>query len=256
MQNKANFHGHTFTLSGVGRKSCETLCGSCLCEKQSQFCLRGRLDHPPLMHLRPETSSGPSGREFAALEPSAHGCAMHTLRWGGLDYVVSCRWPQSGKPRMANRAKRTQLLDCGLRIADWGLRTVKTLAGDKRRRPNAQNEPNLAPVGRGHRRANAQNEANLDRSGPGGGGKMRKTNPIRPARGRVPEGIVQNEANLPRRACSVPVRALRRVRAGRIACGILKKRLTVPLQTGPSVQNKANLRADRMCLNACAGNGL
>jgi hypothetical protein len=83
--------------------------------------------------------------------------------------------------------------------------------------------------------------------------QVRKTNPISPARpgmgagwrGRLPRrsAIVQNEANLPRRACSVPVRALRRVRAGCSACGILRERLTASLQTGQNVQNKPNFLA-------------
>jgi hypothetical protein len=59
---------------------------------------------------------------------------------------------------------------------------------------NVQNEPNFArPDGRWRR--NVQNEPNLDRPRSGAGGQMRKTNPIRPGRGPVPEETVQNEPN-------------------------------------------------------------
>jgi hypothetical protein len=64
-------------------------------------------------------------------------------------------------------------------------------------RETVQNEPNLAPVGRGRRKVNAQNEPNLARPRVGAGGQMCKMEPIGFRRGRVAEGIVQNEPNVP-----------------------------------------------------------
>ncbi len=97
--------------------------------------------------------------------------------------------PACSALRRTKRAKRTQFLDCGLRILDCGFRDACGLPPQARRRPIMQNEPNLpSGTGRGeapgalNAGANAQNEPNLapprlGRAGSAGDGRC-KTNPI------------------------------------------------------------------------------